>query len=226
MTRVLPRSALVLAGAFALLAVLVAVRWAPLVAADEAAGRAFRAASGAPGPVGAVREVSTALGPSTWFAVALLAAAGLALRGRRRAAGGVLGLWVCATALEYLTALVVPRDRPSVTPPPPDAGHAVGGSFPSGHALAAVVGCGTVLWLLAPLLSGPARAAAVAVAALVVLAAGCSRVLLVAHWPSDVGGGWLAGAAVLLGLGPRLLPPAAALPPAVVTRNNTREDPA
>lgn len=65
-------------------------------------------------------------------------------------------------------------------------------AFPSGHTANA-----TMVWLgLALLLfprSGRARTAAVAVASLVAVTVGCTRMMLGVHWPSDVVGGWALG---------------------------------
>lgn len=80
----------------------------------------------------------------------------------------------------------------------PDAG---GYSFPSGHALFAVL-LGGVLVLLAESLVRRWRLRRVLQVAvvLVVLAVGASRVYLGAHWPSDVLGGYLLGVLALWGL--------------------------
>jgi undecaprenyl-diphosphatase len=73
-----------------------------------------------------------------------------------------------------------------------------GFAFPSGHTQAATVTYVSVVlvvgwrvWPPAPLIR---RVAAVAVT-IVIVAVGLSRVLLGAHWPSDVLGGWLLGSA-------------------------------
>lgn len=73
--------------------------------------------------------------------------------------------------------------------------------FPSGHAFGAVLFFGLVWWL-APMLAR-SRLACRAVRALalrLILATGYSRVLVGAHWPSDVIGGYLWGLLVLLPL--------------------------
>jgi membrane-associated phospholipid phosphatase len=71
-------------------------------------------------------------------------------------------------------------------------------SFPSGHAMGALVAYGLVAYyLVLTLRSRLARAVAVTVLALLVLAVGFSRVYLGAHWFSDVVGGFVVGAAWL-----------------------------
>jgi len=65
-------------------------------------------------------------------------------------------------------------------------------AFPSGHtANATMVWLGLAL-LLFPRAGGP-RNAAVAVAILVAVTVGCTRLTLGVHWPSDVAGGWALG---------------------------------
>jgi undecaprenyl-diphosphatase len=75
---------------------------------------------------------------------------------------------------------------------------AEGFAFPSAHAQAATVAYVAIVLVVGwqVLRPGPAarRVSATAVT-LVVLAVGLSRVFLGAHWPSDVLGGWLLGAA-------------------------------
>lgn len=71
-------------------------------------------------------------------------------------------------------------------------------SFPSGHAANSLTA-----WLLFACLVVPAhfRSAAIAVAFIIALTVGATRVLLGVHWLSDVVGGWAAGLlAVMLAL--------------------------
>jgi undecaprenyl-diphosphatase len=70
---------------------------------------------------------------------------------------------------------------------------AASSSFPSGHALAVMVGVAALLTVTLPVLSHPARIAAVVVGALIVIAVGLGRVALNVHHPSDVLAGWALG---------------------------------
>jgi undecaprenyl-diphosphatase len=66
-------------------------------------------------------------------------------------------------------------------------------SFPSGHALAAMVGVAALLMVTLPELRRLLRVAAVVVGTLVVVAVGLGRVALNVHHPSDVLAGWALG---------------------------------
>lgn len=196
---------------FVVLAVLIASRWPPLMAADRGvAERAYRLSAGHPGTVAVLRRGSLLVGPLTWLLIAIALAGWQARLRRFRSAVTVLGLILAADLIEYSGKLLLNRGRPSGIYPIAGAGPAArAGSFPSGHSLSAVVGCGAVLWVAAPLLCGRWRWPALGLAVAVVLVAGCSRILLEAHWMSDVIGGWLAGVAVLavpVTLTGRLLP--------------------
>jgi undecaprenyl-diphosphatase len=82
--------------------------------------------------------------------------------------------------------------------PRPDAvewlGHASTQSFPSGHAMSAILTYGSVAYLAGRLGPRPALRHVIGLAAaLLVIAIGVSRVHLGVHYPSDVIGGYIAG---------------------------------
>jgi len=88
---------------------------------------------------------------------------------------------------------VFARERPGV-----DLVEAAGWSFPSGHAVGAMIFYGllaSLVWCSTE--RRGVRAVAVIAGALVVGAVGASRVALGVHYPSDVVAGWAAGAAWL-----------------------------
>lgn len=67
-------------------------------------------------------------------------------------------------------------------------------SFPSGHAMASMIAYSSVAYLVGRLESGPRlRAATWAIAILLILAVGTSRMYLGVHYPSDVVAGFMAG---------------------------------
>jgi membrane-associated phospholipid phosphatase len=70
-------------------------------------------------------------------------------------------------------------------------------SFPSGHAMGSIIGIGMLLYVLG-LYWHPSRLvriASIVAACIFVGLVGVSRVYLGVHYPSDVMGGWAAGAA-------------------------------
>lgn len=76
------------------------------------------------------------------------------------------------------------------------AGSASGATFPSGHTTTATVFAAFAVWALVPRTGAPGRRAALVAAAVVYAGVvGITRVWLGVHWPSDVVGGWLFGAA-------------------------------
>ncbi|WP_328898962.1 phosphatase PAP2 family protein [Streptomyces sp. NBC_00441] len=175
---------------------LVVARWRPLVDLDERIAEALhRRAVTEPGLVHVNRLLTDWLwDPWTFRALIAVAVVVLWWRGTRP-----LAVWVVATTL--LSALVqqgvkaaVGRDRPQWTDPVDSAHYA---AYPSGHAMTATVSCGLLLWLLhrSGVRHGVWRAA-VGAAAVSVLGVGLTRLYLGVHWPSDVLGGWLLGAAL------------------------------
>nr|WSW70735.1 phosphatase PAP2 family protein [Streptomyces sp. NBC_00995] len=185
-------------GALALaLLILVAVRWSPLMRLDRDIAEALhRRAVTEPGLVHLNRILTDWLwDPWTMRALITVAVVVLWLRGAR-----VLAVWVAVTTvvsslLQQGIKAAVGRERPR-WPDPVDSAHYA--AFPSGHAMTAVVSCGLVLWLLRRSGCRPwIRRAALAAAGISVLGVGLTRLYLGVHWPSDVLGGWLLGAALV-----------------------------
>jgi undecaprenyl-diphosphatase len=169
----------------------------------------------------ALAHGATWLGSGRVVVVVTATATLLCLVGRR----WVLAWWLVVTVagsalLNSLLKAGLDKARPS------SAGlltTAHGFAFPSGHTQAATVTYVAVVLVAgrrAGLLVGWLRPVSVAVVTAVVAAVGLSRVLLGAHWPSDVAGGWLLGSAwvmaatvvLLRGGGRRYAAPSEGLP--------------
>ncbi len=165
---------------------------------DEAILLALRQPSDLSVPIGpgwlthAVRDI-TSLGGTTVLALMTALVTIYLLLDRKRAIAlvvlaSVLGGWALSAALKVGVA----RPRPDIVP------HLVevhDPSFPSGHAMVSAV---TYL-TLAALISGTrphrsTRVFTVAAGILLTLMIGASRVYLGVHYPTDVLGGWCAGA--------------------------------
>lgn len=136
----------------------------------------------------------TALGGLTVLGFAVLAVSGLLwLQGRRRTVGPLLLAVAGGQAFSWLAKGFFDRPRPDLVP---HGTLVTSASFPSGHSMMAAV-----IWLTLAAMAvrtEPRRWVAVYLVALAVLmavAVGISRVYLGVHWPTDVLGGWAAGAA-------------------------------
>ena len=121
----------------------------------------------------------------------LLTALWLVWKARRRAALIIIVVPILAGVTNSVLKEAFARARPDIVPHLDNIGNL---AYPSGHAANAVA-----FFLLAALILATKRpvlwrSVAVAVAILI----GTSRVLLGVHWPSDVIGGWLWGAACAL----------------------------
>lgn len=173
---------------FALLAGMVLAGW--LTPADTRGILALRAYA-SPGLTQALLVASLIAHGQVAIPVALAVLGALYLMGRRRDA---LRYFVaCAGGECLMLALkeIVHHHRPvHISPKLTDAGWY---SFPSGHAMLAVIIFGLGAVLLTRRSSRILRVAAVAAAGLLVVAVAISRVYLGAHWPSDVVGAVLAG---------------------------------
>ena len=210
--------------AFAVLGVLVVLRWPPILERDLATDVAVHAVVLREHLLLTAAVIVTNAGSPVSVNIITVLVAGLLLYRRRMgaavylAAARLLELGV-ETAVKHL----VGRPRP-VLPDP--VGHASSFSFPSGHTAGTAVLCAALLVLAlrrrAPWVA-PAGVAIVtiAIAAIAILAVAASRVLLGVHYPSDVLGGALLGIACALILrplltmaGPRTMTPPMAPPEA------------
>jgi membrane-associated phospholipid phosphatase len=145
----------------------------------------------------AMRLVSDLHKTVVWFVVMALVAGWLLLRRLRRLALFVVVTVLGSSLLNNLVKLIVNRARPHLSDPVAVAG---GKSFPSGHAQAAIVGYGVLLAVFLPIIPRRWRGPATAVAALLVLLVGFSRIALGVHYLSDVIGAFLIGTVWLIGM--------------------------
>ncbi|MBT2414520.1 phosphatase PAP2 family protein [Streptomyces sp. ISL-12] len=193
--RTASRAAWVLAVCSALLLVLVAAEWRPLIDLDTGISRTTHRWAVEETGVTQTFRVLTDWVWDPWTMRLLCAVAALWL-GLRRDAWWT-ALWLAATCalaalVQQVLKAAVGRARP-VWPDPVDSAHYA--AFPSGHAMTATVVCGLLLWLLHHYdAARAARLAATAVAVVSVAGVGLTRVWLGVHWTTDVVAGWLMGA--------------------------------
>ena len=199
----------VVVAAFIALAVLVALRWSPLIRVDQAEELAAHRDALAHPWLRAGAVVVTTIGSPLAVDVVTVVVGLILLVGRRvRAVLYLLVVRLVELGVETGVKQVMHRPRP--TWPDPVA-HASGFSFPSGHAggSAAVYGAMLVLALTATRrLARPAAGVLGVLVAVLVAAVATSRVLLGVHYFSDVTAGALLGVACLLAARPlQQLPP-------------------
>ena len=177
----------------ALLLLLVEDKWAPLLRADDGArDRLHSFAVTHTGFVGAMQLISDSGSALAWQIVLAVVVVWLLWRRLPRLALFVVITVAGSSLLNGVVKTSVHRLRPVLTHP---VAHDSGLSFPSGHAQAAIVGYAVLLLVFLPILHGLWRRVAVAVAVLLVLAIGFSRIALGVHYVSDVLGGYVLGAA-------------------------------
>ena len=145
----------------------------------------------------AARDITALGGNAVLTLVTVGAVTWLVLSGKRAAAllvfVAVAGGMLLSTGLK----LGFERPRPDLVP---HAARVYTASFPSGHAMLSAVVYLTIGALLARVQEGRRRRVFIlTVAVLLTVLVGASRIYLGVHWPSDVLGGWCAGAAWALG---------------------------
>jgi undecaprenyl-diphosphatase len=143
------------------------------------------------------KTVSAVGGPTSWRVLAGAVGVALQLRRGRRPDWQIALTMAGAAVLSGGTKALVGRSRPALAVPldPPS-----GKSFPSGHALTSFVAAGLFVLLLWPVCSARQRTLLLIAAAILVATVGFSRLALGVHYLTDVLGGWLLGAAWLLGV--------------------------
>lgn len=154
----------------------------------------WMAANGSPSVDTFMLEV-TALGARLVVWMVVMVATAFLLLNRHRWSAALL--WVSMLGAGLINMVMkefFDRPRPDVFPwRTPHVGNA---SFPSGHAMTSIVIYGTLGYLLGRLMPTKAtRNATYALAALVILLVGGSRLYLGVHYPSDVLAGFMTGAA-------------------------------
>jgi undecaprenyl-diphosphatase len=180
---------------FALLVLLVRMRWVPLESVDRDLAAALnRAVAPHPYAVKGMRFLSTlgSYGVLGWLVA--IASVLLVVRSRYRLAVYLVVTGVGAMILDPTLKIAVGRLRPVVEHPVAVGG---GNSFPSGHALSSIIVYGALLLVFVPALPRRARRPVTAGLAVLVGLIGFSRLALGVHFLSDVVGGWCLGVAWL-----------------------------
>ena len=188
--------ALACAAVVAVLSLLIAVRWGPLIQADVDFVRSAYDATADHGWLEEGAVQTTQLGD--WLVLDLIAIAAVAaLATRRQWALALLIVIVRAGELGIVHLMKWAIHRPRPTFPDPLATESYY-SFPSGHAAGAAALFGLLAVLVVHRAKPAARVAFWALIGAVIAAVAATRVLLGVHYPSDVtagvivGLGWLA----------------------------------
>jgi membrane-associated phospholipid phosphatase len=182
--------------AFAILLMLVKSRSPGLLRVDNGvADELHRFARSHRGFTSVMRAASDLGSSVVWWIILIPLTGWLSYRRLPRLAAFVATTAIGSSLLNNAIKLAVDRARPHLADPVATAG---GKSFPSGHAQAAIVGYGVLVLVLLPVIPRRLRSWFIALAALLVLTIGFSRIALGVHYLSDVIGGFLIGGVWLL----------------------------
>ncbi|MGI5130965.1 phosphatase PAP2 family protein [Pseudonocardia sp. CA-107938] len=191
----------VLAGAAGVLTGLVVALWVPLAQFDEMVVQSLNAQVAPHAELVTLLGAVTDVGSETavWVLTGVVVVAALLLR-RYRAAGYLVACWLLEFVVENGLKHGIGRPRPVV---PVELVHATTGSYPSGHTMGITVACVSVTVLLLGSVDRRWWRWLLVVGSLVVMAVvAATRVLLAAHYPSDVVGAMLLGTVLALALVP------------------------
>lgn len=140
-------------------------------------------------------QVVSFLGKPIWFVVMCVPIGVFLLRrGHFHLAVFLAATTIGGGAVDTWVKAAVNRDRPSLEDP---VATAFGHSFPSGHAMQAVVVYGSLLLIFLPIVPTTRRRLAIGATAVLALAIGLSRLALGVHFISDVLGAYALGLAWL-----------------------------
>ncbi|WP_299958729.1 phosphatase PAP2 family protein [uncultured Modestobacter sp.] len=181
---------------FLALWLLVQQNWSPLASLDgDVAAELNEVVSRSPLLVSVLRGVTDLGGAGASVLVTTLATLFLLIRQHRRLAAFVAVSGIGLAVLVPLTKFIADRARPVVENPVVDTPS--NASFPSGHAMTAVVTWGVLALVVLPLVRRRLRPWLVAGLALLVFVIGFTRLALGVHFVSDVLAGWALGVAWL-----------------------------
>jgi undecaprenyl-diphosphatase len=180
---------------FALLLLLVRLRWAPLESADHHTATWLNSLVATNSVAVSVVKAVTWLGSGgVLWTLTGAAAVVLAIRRRWRLAAYLLIAGAGELVLDPVLKALVGRLRPVVAHP---IAYGNGDSFPSGHALGSIVCYGALFLVFLPAARGAWRRVLTIVILTLIAAIGISRLLLGVHYVSDVLGAWALGIAWL-----------------------------
>jgi undecaprenyl-diphosphatase len=169
----------------------------PLTRLDERWAEGLHARVADDGPAEAVLRAVSFTGKPLFLVVAVgIPVLWLLHRGARKLAVFLVVVSVGGGLIVSAVKVAVGRPRPTFDEP---IATAFGKSFPSGHSMSSIVCYGALLVVLLPLVPRRGRPWCVAITGLWVVAIGVSRLALGVHYVSDVLGGYVLGAAWLIG---------------------------
>ncbi len=179
--------------AFGVLLTLVRLRWSPLQNLDRSVADGLnRWASRSEVTVQVLQQISSFGGPTFLASLVTLLVVVLLIRRRPRPAIYLALTGLGAALLDPSLKALIGRLRPVVEVP---VASAPGNSFPSGHSLGSMVVYGAIVLVFLAAVRRRWRPWFVALAAVLVVAVGFTRIALGVHFLSDVLGGWLLGLA-------------------------------
>jgi membrane-associated phospholipid phosphatase len=182
-------TAVLAAACYALLWIAVALHWKWLNSIDSAVLNPLHSYGvKRPGWVRFWNVLSTVFGPEGFQIVGAAVVVVAVLLRNLRAVLFVLATIELNGVVAQLAKNLAGRPRP-----PGALTTSTAAAFPSGHAVAVMAGVLALLTISAGMFTPRGRIAAKALGALLVVAVGAARVILNAHYPSDVVAGWALG---------------------------------